>query len=111
MITGIQEVHRSGMYEINPVDQYGEAPYRYFVNQALDERSTVMSLPLDIPAKSRFSPLTCRRERTLSPPSGTRSVSFGLQGGGLRIDGTATLINTDVYSNTATYVRSPSALA
>ena len=38
-------------------------------------------------------------------------VLFGLQGGGLRIDGTATLINTDVYSNEAEYVCSPSSLA
>ena len=31
----------------------------------------------------------------------------GLQGGGLFIYGTATLINTNVYSNQADYVRSP----
>ena len=36
---------------------------------------------------------------------------FGLQGGGLFIYGMATLINTNVYSNTASYVCSPSALA
>ena len=31
----------------------------------------------------------------------------GLQGGGLFIDGTATLTNTNVYANQATYVCSP----
>ena len=36
---------------------------------------------------------------------------FGLQGGGLYIAGTATLTNTNVYSNQATGVRSLSALA
>ena len=34
-----------------------------------------------------------------------------LQGGGLNIEGTATLTNTNVYSNTASGVRSLSALA
>jgi hypothetical protein len=29
------------------------------------------------------------------------ACSFGLQGGGLRIDGTATLINSNVYKNEA----------
>jgi len=38
-------------------------------------------------------------------------LGFGLQGGGLRIDGTATLTNTNVYSNEAGSVCSPSALA
>ena len=37
-------------------------------------------------------------------------VCFYLQGGGLYIVGTATLINTNVYSNTAKYVCSPCAL-
>ena len=41
----------------------------------------------------------------------TRSCFFYLQGGGLYIDGTATLTNTNVYSNEARYVRWPSALA
>ena len=36
---------------------------------------------------------------------------FGLQGGGLYIVGTATLTNTNVYSNRASSVRSLSALA
>ena len=36
---------------------------------------------------------------------------FGLQGGGLFIGGTATLTNTNVYSNTAVDVSEPSALA
>ena len=36
---------------------------------------------------------------------------FGLQGGGLYIEGTATLTNTNVYSNQADTVRSLSALA
>ena len=36
---------------------------------------------------------------------------FGLQGGGLFIGGTATLTNTNVYSNQASEVRSLSALA
>jgi hypothetical protein len=41
-----------------------------------------------------------------------RARFFGLQGGGLYIAGTATLTNTNVYSNQATYgVRSLSALA
>jgi hypothetical protein len=40
-----------------------------------------------------------------------RARSFGWQGGGLYIVGTATLTNTNVYSNTARYVCSPSALA
>ena len=35
----------------------------------------------------------------------------GLQGGGLYIWGTATLTNTNVYSNEASVVRWPSALA
>ena len=38
-------------------------------------------------------------------------VFFYLQGAGLHIAGTATLINTNVYSNEASYVRWPSALA
>ena len=38
-------------------------------------------------------------------------VCFYLQGGGLYIVGTATLINTNVYSNEASNVRWPSALA
>ena len=38
-------------------------------------------------------------------------LGFGLQGGGLYIEGTATLTNTNVYSNQATEVRSLSALA
>ena len=38
-------------------------------------------------------------------------VFFHLQGGGLFIFGTATLTNTNVYSNEASFVRSPSALA
>ena len=36
---------------------------------------------------------------------------FGLQGGGIAIYGTATLTNTNVYSNEAQYVCSPSSLA
>ena len=45
-------------------------------------------------------------------PAGTlRARSFGWQGGGLHIYGTATLTNTNVYSNEATYVCWPSALA
>ena len=54
-----------------------------------------------------FEPsLTC-------PPSPRWNVTcsvFGLQGGGLYIAGTATLTNTNVYSNQATEVRSLSAL-
>ena len=38
-------------------------------------------------------------------------VFFYLQGGGLNIIGTATLTNTNVYSNKAEYVCWPSALA
>ena len=38
-------------------------------------------------------------------------LGFGLQGGGLYIKGTATLTNTNVYSNQASGVRSLSALA
>ena len=38
-------------------------------------------------------------------------LAFGLQGGGIAIYGTATLTNTNVYSNTAIFVCSPSALA
>ena len=38
-------------------------------------------------------------------------LGFGLQGGGLHIAGTATLTNTNVYSNQAASVRSLSALA
>ena len=38
-------------------------------------------------------------------------LGFGLQGGGLYIEGTATLTNTNVYSNQASGVRSLSALA
>ena len=38
-------------------------------------------------------------------------VFFYLQGGGLYISGTATLTNTNVYSNNASNVCSPSALA
>ena len=38
-------------------------------------------------------------------------VFFYLQGGGFYITGTATLTNTNVYSNEADYVRWPSALA
>ena len=38
-------------------------------------------------------------------------VFFYLQGGGLYVYGTATLTNTNVYSNEANYVRWPSALA
>ena len=34
-------------------------------------------------------------------------LAFGLQGGGLNIAGTATLTNTNVYSNQASQVRSP----
>ena len=48
------------------------------------------------------------------PPSPRWNVTcsvFGLQGGGLYIDGTATLTNTNVYSNQASSVRSLSALA
>ena len=37
-------------------------------------------------------------------------LGFGLQGGGLFISGTATLTNTNVYSNQAAGVRSRSAL-
>ena len=41
----------------------------------------------------------------LHRPDGTLCAPlFGLQGGGLFITGTATLTNTNVYSNTATYV-------
>ena len=48
----------------------------------------------------------------LHRPDGTlRARFFGLQGGGLAIYGTATLINTNVYSNQAYGVRSLSALA
>ena len=36
-------------------------------------------------------------------------LGFGLQGGGLYIEGTATLTNTNVYSNQAFGVRSLSA--
>ena len=36
---------------------------------------------------------------------------FGLQGGGIAIYGTATLTNTNVYSNEAQYVCLPSSLA
>ena len=54
-----------------------------------------------------FEPsLTCRPDGTL------RARFFGLQGGGLAIYGTATLTNTNVYSNRAgSEVRSLSALA
>ena len=38
-------------------------------------------------------------------------LGFGLQGGGLYIEGTATLTNTNVYSNQASGVRSLSARA
>ena len=38
-------------------------------------------------------------------------LAFGLQGGGLYIRGTATLTNTNVYSNQASGVRSLSARA
>ena len=38
-------------------------------------------------------------------------VFFYLQGGGLNILGTATMTNTNVYSNEASYVRWPCALA
>ena len=38
-------------------------------------------------------------------------VFFYLQGGGLYILGTATMTNTNVYSNEARYVRWPCALA
>ena len=38
-------------------------------------------------------------------------LGFGLQGGGLAIAGTATLTNTNVYSNKAWGVRSLSARA
>ena len=38
-------------------------------------------------------------------------LGVGLQGGGLYIEGTATLTNTNVYSNQASGVRSLSALA
>ena len=49
---------------------------------------------------------------TFHRPDGTlRARFFGLQGGGLAIYGTATLINTNVYSNQAYGVRSLSALA
>ena len=45
-------------------------------------------------------------------PYGTlRAPLFGLQGGGIAIYGTATLTNTNVYSNEARYVCSPSAFA
>ena len=42
----------------------------------------------------------------LTNPAGTlRAHSFYLQGGGLFVSGTATLINSNIYSNTATWVR------
>ena len=44
-------------------------------------------------------------------PGTLRARSFGSQGGGLYISGTATLTNTNVYSNQAAGVCSPSALA
>ena len=48
----------------------------------------------------------------LHRPDGTlRARFFGLQGGGLHIAGTATLTNTNVYSNQAPWVRSLSARA
>ena len=51
-------------------------------------------------------------ETFLHRPDGTLCAPlFGLQGGGLYIRGTATLINTNVYSNQAYSVRSLSALA
>ena len=46
-----------------------------------------------------------------SPQWNVTCSVFGLQGGGLYIAGTATLTNTNVYSNQAEWVRSLSALA
>ena len=46
-----------------------------------------------------------------SAPMERYVLGFGLQGGGLYIEGTATLTNTNVYSNQASGVRSLSALA
>ena len=48
---------------------------------------------------------------TIAPIERYALVLFYLQGGGLYIAGTATLTNTNVYSNEARDVRWPSALA
>ena len=48
---------------------------------------------------------------SIAPMERYALVFFHLQGGGLYIYGTATLTNTNVYSNEARYVRWPSALA
>ena len=45
------------------------------------------------------------------PDGMLRAPLFALQGGGLYIGGTATLTNTNVYSNEAQYVCLPSSLA
>ena len=53
-----------------------------------------------------------RLRHFLHRPDGMlRAPLFALQGGGLYIRGTATLTNTNVYSNQASSVRSLSALA
>ena len=50
-------------------------------------------------------------KRSIAPMERYALVLFYLQGGGLSIAGTATLTNTNVYSNEAKNVRWPSALA
>ena len=53
-----------------------------------------------------------RLRHLLHRPDGMlRAPLFALQGGGLYIRGTATLTNTNVYSNEARYVCLPSSLA
>ena len=50
-------------------------------------------------------------KRSIAPMECYALVYFNLQGGGIYIAGTATLTNTNVYSNVASNVCSPSALA
>ena len=58
----------------------------------------------------RIEPAHVRFHCPLEPGT-LRARSFGWQGRGLYIFGTATLTNTNVYSNQASTVCSPSALA
>ena len=58
---------------------------------------------------AHFLPLP--RQLLHRPYGMLRAPPFALQGGGLYIQGTATLTNTNVYSNEAQYVCLPSSLA
>ena len=77
-------------------------------------RPTGMLTVLAVRAVAGHGESLCLIEPTRNVPSPQWNVTcsaFGLQGGGLYIVGTATLTNTNVYSNQADLVCSLSALA